>query len=442
MLQMEYDIKYPSLTSVYDTRYKARIPTREDVIDRSHNPLFTSYEEVYEAEFPHKKFEPRAIPGKGRGLIALEDIKKGEMVFKEKATLLFVGEEDDEESNKDSTFYMARDVYIQKAFCTLDFALQLAQNPNRNAEFEEHVKFITETLRNDPEVKYEVKKEDVLKVVNGIHTNSFSLDFVDGYAVFIACSLANHSCCENVGWHTVGDVMYWTALTDIKKDTEITLSYTFPSIRPKRIKYFQDNYGFTCDCPMCRAPHDPWRAFKCSCGGIIFPEPEGFICHTCHVCATEEEIEEFKKEENFMLEMDKNKRHRRYYNPLRKMHDTHLYMFRAVKKYISMKACANPLQLFKEYLIPVSKYQVSFSHGRIYPAMLEQYGVTCMKYSRTMPDLLNYLKEEALASFKTAYEYRCTLGMGVTGYAAAVFKEHIAILNPDNLASFTEYDEF
>lgn len=433
--------QYPTPESKHDANYNIRIPSRKDPISRNDNPQYTTYEEVYLKEFPNRKFISKEIQGKGRGLFATEKIKQGELVFKEKATLFYEGE-DDPESNKDSTYYMVRSIYEGTAHCTLEFALQLAQNPSRDDEFSEHVNFIYDDLRNEENLKYEVRLQDVQKLVNGIHTNSFSLDFVDGYAVFIACSLANHSCRENVGWHTVSDTMYWTALTDIEAGTEITLSYTFPSIRPKRIVYFEENYGFTCDCVLCTTPIDPWRAFKCSCGGIIYPEQRGFQCHSCDYVCNEFEVKEFEEEEEFFEKLEKNKRQKFYYNPNRKMHDTHLYLFKAMRKYISMKSCPNPLELFEKYLIPVSKYQVQSSHGRVYAAVLEQYGVALMKYSKIMPDLFDYCKQKALEAFKLAYDYRCKLGMGITGYAAAIYKEHLVILDPRKLDEFVEYDEY
>ncbi|BFU24456.1 hypothetical protein EHI8A_035190 [Entamoeba histolytica HM-1:IMSS-B] len=441
MQSFKFIKQYPSLRNKFDNNYNVKIPSRKDPIDRSQNSHYNSYEEVYKKEFPEKKFEIKELPGKGRGLVAVEDIHAGELVFKEQATIFFEGEEDSE-SNKDSTYYMVRSIYDNTAFCSVKFATELAQNHQRDEEFSEHVKFIYEDFKEDKTLLNPVEFEDIKRIVNGIHTNSFSLDFIDGYAVFIACSLANHSCKENVGWHTVGDVMYWTALVDIPKGTEITISYTFPSIRPKRIQYFQDNYGFICDCPLCSGPIDPWRAFKCSCGGIIYPEPEGYKCHSCEYICTEEEINQFNEEEDFIIDMEKLKRHKAYYNPLRKMHDTHLFLFKAMRKYVSLKSCPNPLEIFEQYLIPVAKYQVQFSHGRVFAAVLEQYGVALMKYSKIMPDLYEYCKTKALESFQMAYDYRCSLGMGRTGYAAAVLQEHLDILDPKNLNNFVEYDEY
>ena len=65
-----------------------------------------------------------------------------------------------------------------------------------------------------------------------------------------------------------------------------------------------------------------------------------------------------------------------------------------------------------------------------------------MKYSKVMPDLHDYCRQQALKAFQMAYDYRCSLGMGVTGYAAAIYLEHLQILDPRNLETFVEYDEY
>ncbi|KAL7721805.1 SET domain-containing protein [Entamoeba marina] len=422
---------YPTTQSKIDPRFDVVIPHRDDPIDRNINPHYTTYDQVFESEFPSRKFEPREIKGKGRGFSGTSHY------------FFFEGEEvADPESMEDSTFDMVKSVYDGSAFCPLEFALQLAQNPSRDEEFEEQVDYTYNRLKELDDILYDVKKDEVKRVFNGIHTNSFALDFHEGYAVFIACSLANHSCCENVGWHTVNDVMYWTALIDIPVGTEITLSYTFPSIGPKRKKYFEENYGFTCGCELCSTPLDRWRAFKCDCGGVVYPEKEGFICHTCNFISTETEIEEFIKEEEFIKTIDKTQRQKFYYNPVRKMHDNHLFLFKVMRKYVSMKSCANPLQIFENYLIPVARYQVHYSHGRLYAAILEQYGVALLKYAKIMADTFEYCKEKAIRVFREAYELRCELGMGKSGYAAAIFIEHVSLVDPHKLDAFIEYDEY
>ncbi|EDR22140.1 set and mynd domain containing protein, putative [Entamoeba dispar SAW760] len=438
---MDSSLKYPEIGDEFDPRYHVLIPSKHDVQDRSDNPHWNSYEEIFRDNFPVRKFEVQEIPGKGRGLVCTDKIHQGEMVFKEKASVFYEGPEEDDDM-KDSTYYMVKSIYFGTAFCTVQLAIQLGQNPDRVEEFSEHVDFMYQDLLKDDILEYPVKREDIAKIVNGIHTNSFALDFLDGYALFMACSLCNHSCRENMGWHTVGDTMYWTALQDIEVGTELTISYTFPSILPHRLKYFKENYGFICDCPLCSGPSDPWRAFKCGCGGRIYQEPEGWICHQCHKICTQEEINEFINEEVAFKKLKKPKRIQHFYNKTRKMDNSHIYMFKTLRSFVFDEKCPNPLILFEDYLVPIAKYQSSLCHSRLYSAILEQFGVALLKYAKKFPFQNQFCQDKAKKIFKIAYDYRCSLGMGITGYAAQEYIECLELFDEHKLEKYTEYVEY
>ena len=435
------DRRYPALGATRDPTYRVAIPKRTDAIRRPRDVHYTTYDEVIAANFPAPKFAVKELPGKGRGVVATEAIAAGELLFHEQAALFFVGEED-ENPMLDSTYEMTRDVFTGDALCTYALASQLAQTPSRNAEFQEHVAYITRHLQTAVDTVEEVTEEKVLTIVNGIHTNSFSLDFLDGYAVFLVCSLFNHACQENVGWHTVGDVMYLTALDDIPKGTELVINYPFPGIGEKRRRYFDENYGFICDCVLCATPRDPWRCFTCTCGGVMFTEKDGMQCHACRRIASQEENDAFHAEEEHVHALEKKVRCKYFYHPKRRMHPGHIYLFKAVRKFATSKACPCPLQLFEEQLIPVAQFHAELSRGRLYASILEQYGVACLRYAAVMPDLVEFCKSKAEKAFKKAYDYRCSLGMGRTGYAAAVYLEHIALFVPGNLEHFVDYEEF
>ncbi|KAL7721505.1 SET domain-containing protein [Entamoeba marina] len=417
---------YPDMDSTIDPRYNIPIPSRDGHIDRSNLPLYSNYEELLDNDFPRRKWCIEEIPRKGRGLICTSPIYKGETVMKEKASTLYLGP-DTEDNVKDSTYYLIENIYKGNATITPTFAACLAQNTSRNEEFEEHFKSIYNNfIEEQHDFKYGVEYDELRLIVNGIHTNSFALDFQDGFAIFMGCSLANHSCCENMGWHTVGDTMYYTALQDIDVGTELTY------------------YGFTCDCLFCTTGVDIWRIFKCSiCNGMIYPDVDGWVCHKCKRTCDEEEIAFFEAEEKAIMRFKKESRYRWLYRPLTKMHYGHLILYKALRNYFMTQACPNPIQIVEEYLLPIAEFHRDITHGRLYAAILEQYAFVLLKYATVMTNISDYCEEKALDCLKKAYDYRCSIGMGVSGYAAAIYLENMQYFDVDKLnATVVHYEEY
>ena len=354
--------------------------------------------------------------------------------MKEKASVLYLGEET-KDDNEDSTYFMIKSIYEGNATITPSFATQLAQNPCREKEFEKHVQWVYKRLVElSSSLKYKVDIDEVRKIENGIHTNSFSLDFQEGFAVFMACSLVNHSCKENLGWHTVGDYMYYTALRDIAFGEELTVSYSFPNLNEKRIDYYKSYYGFSCDCPYCTKGIDNWRVFTCSvCGGMIYPDEGGWKCHSCDRKIGKDEIAYFEAEEVAIKNFKKESRYRWYYKPMRKMSPGHLYLFKALRNYFMTKSCPNPIQLAEEVLIPVAEFHKEQTHGRLYASLMEQYAIALLKYSQVMKCIEEQCREKALDCLHKAYDYRCSIGMGVTRFAAAIYLENLELFDPVKL---------
>ncbi|BFU24358.1 hypothetical protein EHI8A_206130 [Entamoeba histolytica HM-1:IMSS-B] len=435
---------YPELNDSIDHNYDILIPSRTDFIDRKNMPIYNSYEELFEGDFPKRKWVMEDIPGKGRGVICCRPIKAGELVFKERASILYIGPETKDE-NKDSTFELIKKVYEGNATATPSFVAQLAQNPSRENEFENHVQWMFNEFKNNSyQFKYEVVLDELRKIVNGIHTNSFSLDFQEGFGVFMGCSLVNHSCSENMGWHTVGDTMYYTALKDIEVGTELTISYSFPNVNSKRIRYYHDYYGFDCDCVLCTKGIDNWRVFDCIyCGGLIYPDENEWICHTCKRKSTQEEIFFYEAEEKAIMQFKHESRYRWFFRPLRKMSPYHMYLFKALRNYFMTQACSNPIQIAEEVLLPIAEFHRDISHGRLYAAILEQYSLVLLKYCQTVTILEEWCKKKALECLRKAYDYRCLIGMGISGYAAAIYLENLKYFDPENLKGpIVHYEEY
>ncbi|KAK0104239.1 hypothetical protein ONS96_005331 [Cadophora gregata f. sp. sojae] len=82
-------------------------------------------------------------------------------------------------------------------------------------------------------------------------TNRFETSGGKG-GIFIKSSRFNHACHPyatcSYRYDEAAELLIFTACNPIKKDQEITISYT---TNPSQLK---DNYGFYCDCPKCPPP--------------------------------------------------------------------------------------------------------------------------------------------------------------------------------------------
>ena len=75
-------------------------------------------------------------------------------------------------------------------------------------------------------------------------------------AIFILPSLFNHSCCANVTWMTMGDMMVVRTTRRVEKDAELTVSYLDmkrPYYDRKKVlqNWVSQDDGFACDCERC-----------------------------------------------------------------------------------------------------------------------------------------------------------------------------------------------
>ena len=170
----------------------------------------------------------QAVPGKGKGLIAIKKISKGMRILSEEPIITIPG-------NKLNIEQLQISIYQQVA--------TLSEH--------QHRAFLS--MHNIH--PYRDAAEQYLGIVQ---TNSLPAE-ADGDkgAIFLEACRINHACDNNAqkSWnekikrHTVH------ALRDIDKGEEITITYLGPlKNRTARQKALQERFGFTCLCHLCSLP--------------------------------------------------------------------------------------------------------------------------------------------------------------------------------------------
>ncbi|CZR64408.1 uncharacterized protein PAC_14306 [Phialocephala subalpina] len=167
------------------------------------------------------------VPGKGKGLVAMEKISKGTRILSEEAVITVTGQVSSER--------------LRTSICQQVEALSQRQ---RQAFLSMH--------NIHP---YRNAAEQYLGIVQ---TNSLPAEAVgDKGAIFLEACRINHACDNNAqkNWnekikrHTV------YASRDINKGEEITITYLSPlKNRKARQKALQESFGFACLCRLCSLP--------------------------------------------------------------------------------------------------------------------------------------------------------------------------------------------
>lgn len=191
------------------------------VVDR---PFFAP-EKLYSSP-PYKVVD---IPGKGKGVVATEKIKKGRALLMDYATVLAAAE------------YPA-DVMHEEVRELMDAAVDRLGSPGR-------VKGLSR-LGRDPEEASEV--EDLLL------TNSFVVGVGEKEYMGLFADVArfNHDCKPNAFIHfseTTLAMTIWVA-RNIEPGEEITISYAAAGlVSTERQKTLEQIWGFKCQCSLCSA---------------------------------------------------------------------------------------------------------------------------------------------------------------------------------------------
>ena len=168
------------------------------------------------------------VPGKGKGLVAIENIPKGTRILSEQPVITVPERQKDDEWLKS----------------------HISQQVDRLSEQQRQSFFSMHNL-----YPYQNVAEQSLGI---IRTNSLPIeDNGFGGGIFLEACRINHACDNNAqkNWnpsikrHTVH------ALRDIPKGEEITIYYLgSDSTRAIRQKKLQDKFGFLCSCRLCSLP--------------------------------------------------------------------------------------------------------------------------------------------------------------------------------------------
>ncbi|KAF9903700.1 hypothetical protein EC991_003427 [Linnemannia zychae] len=157
-------------------------------------------------------------PGKGMGMFATRDIKRGECILSEKPL-----------------------VYASQNLIKTQRAIDAMPEDDKKAFFALHnIHF------------------DVSTALGIVRTNGLPLgpDAVD-CAVYKVLSRVNHSCAPNVHhtWNPKTKKEYLHAIEDIAAGGEILTSYLEPFlVREDRMEFLRKNFKFECHCNLCAEP--------------------------------------------------------------------------------------------------------------------------------------------------------------------------------------------
>uniref|UniRef100_A0A914YRG0 SET domain-containing protein n=1 Tax=Panagrolaimus superbus TaxID=310955 RepID=A0A914YRG0_9BILA len=199
------------------------------------------------------------IPGKGRGIIALKDVKAGTLLAVSKA--FASGYDQDFDGILLTINLIRKDGGTAAQMLQVIQAMKNLQNNPKRAE-EVYALYAGDTVTRDEKIPFgiiDAARIQQISALNRFASDDLPSDFNfgnipelrDNSHLFILPSYFNHSCLANANRTFYGDVMVIHATVDIKKGDEICLSYVSPLLEySERKKKFQ-SWKFTCKCQLC-----------------------------------------------------------------------------------------------------------------------------------------------------------------------------------------------
>ncbi|KAG7087402.1 hypothetical protein E1B28_013372 [Marasmius oreades] len=188
-------------------------------------------------------FDVVDLKGKGKGLIAIRDIKQGELVIQEKPILTA--------PDGDIAEVLLNPI-LQNLTSAQTKALLSLSYTHLKTEKDETVNVNAKNLT--PRARYLLAEGIITNNAVGINLNG-----QHSLGVFPRMARLNHACASGYNlayaWRDDEGELRIYALKDIKEGEELLISY-IDSRRPRkeRIEKLEKTYGFTCTCPICSLP--------------------------------------------------------------------------------------------------------------------------------------------------------------------------------------------
>ncbi|KAF9935247.1 hypothetical protein BGZ67_003465 [Mortierella alpina] len=157
-------------------------------------------------------------PGKGMGMFATRDIKRGECILSEKPL-----------------------VFATRNFVRTQLAIDAMTEPDKTSFFALH------NVHSDVPTAFGIVR------TNGLPLGAKAVDC----AVYKVMSRINHACAPNVHhtWNSKKKKEDLHAIQDIASGDEILTSYLEPFlVREERLEFLRKNFKFECQCSLCAAP--------------------------------------------------------------------------------------------------------------------------------------------------------------------------------------------
>ncbi|RUS13460.1 hypothetical protein BC937DRAFT_95280 [Endogone sp. FLAS-F59071] len=207
------------------------------------------------------------IAGKGRGMVATEDIVEGTLLLCSKAFAIVFPSEFPADARQNvinqqqslSHFYIVkrigerlqREPWTATEFYNLSAGHSIPPMSNTLQIDSDRIAKIVDTNSFTPKT-YDTSSSSPMFPSNPPSTESSSeSDDSKGLGLWILASYFNHSCLANARYQNMGDFIFVRSTRDITKGEEICVSYVLPFDEyDKREKTFNDR-EFRCQCQLC-----------------------------------------------------------------------------------------------------------------------------------------------------------------------------------------------
>ncbi|KAI9049783.1 hypothetical protein LZ554_005934 [Drepanopeziza brunnea f. sp. 'monogermtubi'] len=210
------------------------------------------------------------IAGKGRGLVTTKDVKAGDLLFCEKAFSYGYYDSSETKNSGGNTGILVNLATNRVTIGThvarlTDMYQKLQNNPSTAATVHD---LYSGSYKRATQVSVDgrpVVDSFLIERIVSLNVFSSPLTSREAYGqdrqaddprfgstgLWVYAAYINHSCIVNCYRTFIGDMMIARAAKDMPAGTELEWSYADPINRAKTKRSLQDNWGFTCTCPVC-----------------------------------------------------------------------------------------------------------------------------------------------------------------------------------------------